>query len=148
MTVQIIKGWLDASGKTHEKVYDVVWADADRRQPRAGGKLPAGGQHGGCGQRHLDQYYRRPGADHRVEGPDFDPTQRAFYYARVIEIPTPRWTAYDAKRFGVRMPDQAKMTTQERAYTSPIWYTPGNSHSPFLFMRSEGTRSETNRAAG
>ena len=56
--------------------------------------------------------------------PDFDPKQRVFYYARVIEIPTPRWTAYDAKRFGVGMPDGVPMITQERAYTSPIWYTP------------------------
>ena len=56
--------------------------------------------------------------------PDFDPAQRAFYYARVIEIPTPRWTAYEAKRFNVKMPKEAQMTTQERAYTSPIWYTP------------------------
>jgi hypothetical protein len=56
--------------------------------------------------------------------PDFDPALRAFYYARVIEIPTPRWTAYDAKRFGVQMPKEVPMTTQERAYTSPIWYTP------------------------
>jgi hypothetical protein len=53
-----------------------------------------------------------------------DPEQRAFYYVRVIEIPTPRWTAYDAKRFGVKMPDEVPMITQERAYTSPIWYTP------------------------
>ncbi len=58
------------------------------------------------------------------EDPDFDPKQKAFYYARVIEIPTPRWTAYDSKRFGVKMPDKVPMTTQERAYTSPIWYTP------------------------
>ena len=58
------------------------------------------------------------------EDPDFDPDLKAFYYARVIEIPTPRLTAYDAKRFGVRMPDHVEMTTQERAYTSPIWYTP------------------------
>ena len=57
--------------------------------------------------------------------PDFDPAQRAFYYGRVIEIPTPRWTAYDAKRFGVKMPPEVPMTTTERAYTSPIWYTPG-----------------------
>jgi hypothetical protein len=58
------------------------------------------------------------------KGPDFDPKQKAFYYARVLEIPTPRWTAYDAKRFGVKMSDEVPMTTQERAYTSPIWYTP------------------------
>ena len=56
--------------------------------------------------------------------PDFDPSLRAFYYVRVIEIPTPRWTAYDAKYFGVTMPKEAPMTTTERAYTSPIWYTP------------------------
>ena len=55
--------------------------------------------------------------------PDFDPTQKAFYYARVIEIPTPRWTAYDAFRFGIKMPPEVPMTTRERAYTSPIWYT-------------------------
>ena len=57
--------------------------------------------------------------------PEFDPAQRAFYYGRVIEIPTPRWTAYDAKYFGVKMPKEVPMTTTERAYTSPIWYTPG-----------------------
>ena len=56
--------------------------------------------------------------------PNFDPRQRAFYYVRVIEIPTPRWTAYDAKRFGVTMPKEVTMTIQDRAYTSPIWYTP------------------------
>jgi hypothetical protein len=56
--------------------------------------------------------------------PDFDAGQSALYYARVIEIPTPRWTAYEAQRFGITMPAEAEMTTQERAYTSPIWYTP------------------------
>ena len=60
------------------------------------------------------------------EDPDFDPALPAFYYARVIEIPTPRWTAYEAKRFSVKFPDGVPMTTQERAYTSPIWYTPGS----------------------
>jgi hypothetical protein len=59
------------------------------------------------------------------EDPDFDPDQAAFYYARVLEIPTPRWTAYDAVRYDVDMPDEVPMITQERAYTSPIWYTPG-----------------------
>ena len=57
--------------------------------------------------------------------PDFDPKQRAVYYVRVIEIPTPRWTCYDAKFYGIKMPDEVPMITQERAYTSPIWYTPG-----------------------
>ncbi len=56
--------------------------------------------------------------------PDFDPKQRAFYYVRVIEIPKPRWTAYDAKFFGIKMPEDVAMTVQDRAYTSPIWYTP------------------------
>ena len=56
--------------------------------------------------------------------PEFEPAQEAFYYARVIEIPTPRWTAYEAKRFGIEMPDEVPMITTERAYTSPIWYTP------------------------
>ena len=58
------------------------------------------------------------------QDPDFDVDERAFYYARVIEIPTPRWTAYDAFRFGIEMPDHVEMTTQERGYTSPIWYSP------------------------
>ncbi len=56
--------------------------------------------------------------------PDFDSAESAFYYARVIEIPTPRWTAYEAERFGLSLPDKVPMTTQERAYTSPIWYRP------------------------
>jgi Protein of unknown function (DUF3604) len=56
--------------------------------------------------------------------PDFDPKQRAFYYARVLEIPTPRWSTYDAFRFNVPIPEGAPVSTQERAYTSPIWYTP------------------------
>ncbi len=58
------------------------------------------------------------------EDPDFDPSERAFYYARVIEIPTPRWVLYDKVRFGIDLPDEVPLTTQERAYTAPIWYTP------------------------
>ena len=85
-----------------------------------------GGQHGRCRERDLDQYDRRNRIDRRWSDPEFDPAQRAFYYGRVIEIPTPRWTAYDAKYFGVKMPKEVPMTTTERAYTSPIWYTPGS----------------------
>ena len=58
------------------------------------------------------------------QAPDFDSSEHAFYYVRVLEIPTPRWTAYDAKRFGIKMGDEVPMINQERAYTSPIWYIP------------------------
>ena len=75
-------------------------------------------------KRHLDEHHRCPELIAVWQDPDFDPAQRAFYYGRVIEIPTPRWTAYDAKYFGIKMPP-SPMTTTERAYTSPIWYTPG-----------------------
>ena len=66
---------------------------------------------------------RKSNANGRKD-PAFDPRQRAFYYVRVLEIPTPRWTTYDAKHFGVKLPTDVPATTQERAYTSPIWYTP------------------------
>jgi hypothetical protein len=122
--VQIIKGWLDASGKTHERVYEVAWADADHRQPGSDGKLPPVGDTVDVANATWTNTIGDPELITVWEDPDFDPAQKAFYYARVLEIPTPRWTAYDAKRFGVEMPDQAEMTTQERAYTSPIWYTP------------------------
>ncbi len=120
--IQIVKGWLDSAGKTHEKVYDVVWSG--NRKPNAKGKLPAVGN-------TVDvknaTWANTIGAAELIttwKDPHFDPKQRAFYYARVIEIPTPRWTAYDAKRFNVTMDKQVPMTTTERAYTSPIWYTP------------------------
>ena len=121
--IQIIKGWLDADGKTHEQVYDVVLSGG--RQVGADGrcKTPVGNT--------VDvknaTWSNTIGAPELIDvwtDPDFDPAQRAFYYARVIEIPTPRWTAYEALRFGVKMPANVPMTTQERAYTSPIWYTP------------------------
>ena len=122
--IQIIKGWLDKSGTVQEKVYDVVWADAATRKPDAKGKLPAVGNTvdvanatwtNSIGDAELIAVWRDP---------EFDPSLKAFYYARIIEIPTPRWTAYEAKRFGIKMGPEVPMTTQERAYTSPIWYTP------------------------
>ena len=124
--IQIIKGWMDAKGELHEQVYDVVWGDADKRKPGKDGKLPAVGNTADVPNATWTNTIGDPELITVWEDPEFDARQRAFYYARVIEIPTPRWTAYDAKRFGVQMPEEVLMTTQERAYTSPIWYTPGS----------------------
>ena len=121
--VQIIKGWLGADGKTRERIYDVAVSDgreigADGRCKTPVGStvdVPDASYANSIGDVMLMAHWRDP---------EFDPNQRAFYYVRVIEIPTPRWTAYDAKRFGITMPDEVPMTVQDRAYTSPIWYTP------------------------
>jgi hypothetical protein len=123
--IQIIKGWLDAKGDMQEKVYDVVWGDADKRQPSADGKLPPVGSTVDVENAIWTNTIGDPELITVWKDPDFDASQRAFYYARVLEIPTPRWTAYDAKRFGVKPLPGTTMTLQERAYTSPIWYTPG-----------------------
>jgi hypothetical protein len=120
--VQVIKGWADSAGKTHEKIYDVLWSDD--RKPGAEGKLPPVGN---TVDLATAKYTNNIGAAELrgvFKDPDFDAGQRAFYYARVIEIPTPRWTAYDAVRYGVTMDKEVSMTIQERAVTSPIWYTP------------------------
>ena len=122
--IQIVKGWLDAAGKTHEKVHDVVWSGA--RRPDANGKLPPVGNTVDVANATWTNTIGAPELITVWKDPDFDPKLRAFYYARVIEIPTPRWTAYDAKRFGVKMDPKVPMLSQERAYTSPIWYTPGS----------------------
>jgi len=122
--IQIVKGWLDAKGKTHEKVYDVVWGDADKRKPGADGKLPPVGNTVDVANATWTNTIGDSELIAVWTDPNFDPSARAFYYARVIEIPTPRWTAYDAQRYGVKMDPKVPMTTQERAYTSPIWYTP------------------------
>lgn len=122
--IQIIKGWLDKKGRTHEHVYDVVWSDADNRQPDSEGDLPPVGNTVDVPNATWSNTIGAPELITVWKDPDFDPDLNAFYYARVIEIPTPRWTAYDQKRFGIKMSDEVPMTTQERAYTSPIWYTP------------------------
>jgi len=122
--IQIIKGWVGADGKAQEKVYDVVWSDSATRKPGANGKVPAVGSTVDVPNATWTNTIGSPELITVWKDPDFDPAQRAFYYARVIQIPTPRWTAYDANRFGVTMGPEVTMTTQERAYTSPIWYTP------------------------
>jgi hypothetical protein len=120
--IQIVKGWLDRRGELQEKVYDVVWSD--KRTPGADGKLPAVGNTVDVPNATYSNSIGDPELITVWRDPDFDAGLRAFYYARVIEIPTPRWTAYDAKYFKVRLPPEVPMTIQERAYTSPIWYTP------------------------
>lgn len=120
--IQIIKGWLDTDGKTHEKVYDVAWSDG--REPDNDGKLPSVGNTVDIENANWLNTIGAAELGTVWTDPDFDPGQSAFYYARVIEIPTPRWIVYDAFRFGVEIPEGAKMIHQERAYTSPIWYTP------------------------
>jgi hypothetical protein len=120
--IQIIKGWLGADGKTHEKVYDVAWSDG--RKISANGKLPAVGN---TVDIEAASWANTIGASELMTvwtDPDFDPKQSAFYYARVLEIPTPRWVLYDKLRFGTEIPQESALVGQERAYTSPIWYSP------------------------
>ncbi|WP_328701292.1 DUF3604 domain-containing protein [Sedimentitalea arenosa] len=121
--VQVIKGWVDAAGETQERVYDVACSD--------GRSINDGACDGNVGNTvnvATATYTNAIGAlflETFWEDPDFDPALRAFYYVRVLEIPTPRWTTYDAAFFGIDPPDFVEPTHQERAYTSPIWYTPG-----------------------
>ncbi len=122
--IQIIKGWLDATGKTQEKIFDVAWGDAETRKPDAKGTLPAVGNTVDLKTATWQNSIGDPELSTVWTDPEFEPGLRAFYYARVIEIPTPRWTLYDVVRYKARMPRNVPMTFQERAYTSPIWYTP------------------------
>jgi hypothetical protein len=120
--IQIVKGWLDRKGETHEQVYDVVWSDG--REIGPDGKLPPVGN---TVDAATASWTNTIGASELAAvwtDPDFDPKQKAFYYARVLEIPTPRWSTYDAFRMEVERPEDAPVSTQERAYTSPIWYSP------------------------
>jgi len=120
--IQIVKGWLDTKGATHERVFDVAWSD--NRKPNASGKLPAVGNTVDVEAANWANTIGASELGTVWSDPDFDPEQRAFYYARVIEIPTPRWVVYDAFRFGTSIPAGAATTHQERAYTSSIWYSP------------------------
>jgi len=121
--IQIIKGWVGKDGKAQERVYDVAVSD-DRKIDKDGRCKTAVGNTVDVANATWTNTIGDPELIAAWTDPDFDAKQRAFYYVRVLEIPTPRWTAYEAKRFNVKMPKDAKMVTQERAYTSPIWYTP------------------------
>ena len=120
--IQIVKGWLDAAGATHEKVYDVVWSG--NREPGADGKLPPVGNTVDVANANWTNTIGASELATVWTDPDFDLNRKAFYYVRVIEIPTPRWSTYEAFRFGIDLPEGAPTATRERAYTSSIWYTP------------------------
>ncbi|TGD74931.1 DUF3604 domain-containing protein [Mangrovimicrobium sediminis] len=121
--VQIVKGWLDGRGKLHERVYDVQCSDdraitSEGRCERPVGNtvdVPSATYTNSIGDALMLAYWKDP---------EFDPRQRAFYYVRVLEIPTPNWTTYDAAFYGVDLPQGISPSQQERAYTSPIWYAP------------------------
>jgi hypothetical protein len=120
--VQVVKGWLDAQGQAHEQVYDVAWSG--NRKAGTDGKVPAVGNTVNVPEASYSNSIGAPYLSAFWKDPTFDPNQRAFYYVRVLEIPTPRWTTYDAKIFKVALPKDVPASIQERAYTSPIWYTP------------------------
>ncbi|MEM8728982.1 MAG: DUF3604 domain-containing protein [Pseudomonadota bacterium] len=120
--MQIIKGWTNPDGTLSEKVYNVAWSDM-RRQAEDGSLPPVGN----TVDLEAANYTNSIGASELLTvwtDPEFDPDQRAFYYARVLEIPTPRWVLYDKVRLGAEIPEEAVLIGQERAYTSPIWYNP------------------------
>ena len=121
--IQIIKGWMAKDGELHEKIHDVAWS-GDRKPDPATGKLPAVGNTVDVAEATWTNTIGAPELITVWKDSEFEASQRAFYYARVIEIPTPRWTCYDAKRFGVKLDANIPLVTQQRAYTSPIWYTP------------------------
>ena len=121
--VQMVKGWLGSDGQTNERIYDMAVSDGRTIGPDGRCTTPVGSTvdvaeasyTNAIGAPFLTAYWKDL---------EFDPAQHAFYYVRVIQIPTPRWTAYDQKRFGIKMADYVPMTGQRRAYTSPIWYKP------------------------
>jgi hypothetical protein len=121
--IQIVKGWLDANGETHERVYNVAWSPG--RELDSNGDLPPVGNTVDIENANWTNTIGASELGTVWTDPDFDPNQSAFYYARVLEIPTPRWVAYDAFRYGTEIPEGARAIHQERAYTAPIWYSPG-----------------------
>jgi hypothetical protein len=126
--VQVIKGWRATSGELHEKIYDVALSDG--RTPQESGAVEPVGSTVDVDNASYTNAIGDVGFSVVWTDPDFDPDEQAFYYLRVLEIPTPRWTAYDAKFYRLKdLPEEVPMVIQERAYSSPIWYSPGLSGS-------------------
>jgi hypothetical protein len=122
--VQIVKGWVAAGGELKEKVFDVSWSSPAARPRGADGKVPAVGNTVNLAKASYTNSIGAAELQSVWTDPEFDPAQRAFYYVRVIEIPTPRWVVYDALRYGAKLPPGTELIAQERAYSSPIWYVP------------------------
>ncbi|MCZ6828580.1 MAG: DUF3604 domain-containing protein [Gammaproteobacteria bacterium] len=121
--LQVIKGWIDRKGNTHERIYDVA-VSGERKIASDGRARESVGSTVDIENASYTNTIGAPLLSGFWEDPDFDPGQSAFYYVRVLEIPTPRWTTYDAAFYGIERPDNVPATVQDRAYTSPIWYTP------------------------
>lgn len=118
--IQIVKGWRNVDGSLGERVYDVAWSDG--RELGENGKLPAVGNTVDVQNANWTNTIGASELGAVWTDPDFDSSVPAFYYARILEIPTPRWVVYDAFRYGIDIPAGAEVYGQERAYTSPIWY--------------------------
>jgi hypothetical protein len=121
--VQVIKGWVDTKGQVQERIYDVAVSD-DLKIGKDGCTTTPVGSTVNIADASYTNTIGDPMLNAHWIDPDFDPAQKAFYYVRVIEIPKPRWTAYDAKFFDIEVDKEVAMVVQDRAYTSPIWYTP------------------------
>jgi hypothetical protein len=122
--IQIVKGWVDGSGKLQEKVFNVVWSSPANRKQRADGKIPAVGDTVDIAKASYANSIGAPELKTIWKDPEFNQKVRAFYYVRVLEIPTPRWVLYDALRYGAKLLPGTQLKAQERAYSSPIWYVP------------------------
>lgn len=121
--VQVVKGWVDKAGNAHEKVFDLVWSDPDTRKI-AGGKLAPVGDTVDISKATYQNSIGAPTLATVWSDPEFDPGQRAFYYVRVLEIPTPTWLDFDMVKYKLTLGPEIPLKQQERAYTSAIWYNP------------------------
>ncbi len=122
--IQIVKGWIDPQGQTHEKVFNVVWSEPERRKQNDDGGLMPVGNTVNLADASWQNTIGAPQLQALWQDPEFNPSDNAFYYARVLEIPTPTWPLFDAVKTGTKLTNDVITTQQERAYTSPIWYRP------------------------
>ena len=120
--IQVVKGWIDSEAKTHEKIYNVAWADANTRSLDEDGSIDPVASTVNLKTGEWDNGSGAPQLSALWIDPDFDVNQTAFYYVRVLEIPTPTWPLYDSIKYGFKLPEDVIKIQQERAYTSPIWY--------------------------